>query len=548
MSDKVLQLLQKAETLKSSRLNFETEWQNVSEIFRPTKANVTVSRTPGEKEHIRRLYESFPITAVSTLKSIIIGVFFNRSIKPIALSSGVEEINEDPEVAEWLTDFSDMMLKQMFDPKSCFEQALSEAVQDDIVFGTIATQIEEGSSHPVKYYSLPIENFCIAESKEGDVDYVVLMVKKTARQIMQEWGGRVSLDESIIVAAKEQPFKEFPLQLHILPREERDFDKIDISNKPIAGYWIDQTNKVILEELGWDSMPIAVGRAEKATGEIYGTSRAMMALADARQLNDMSKQINEITEIAAKPPLNVNADFNKRINLTAGALNYPDQKSLRSGAPALEQIITTGSIPLNYELLDRKEQRIRETFFLDKLKIFDDPNATATQVIELRAESFRIMGDFITGLISYMDKVLNATFDILFRRVYDLNNNLVQGNGLFDKEIPTLLRNNPSLKVEYINPIAQSQKITESQAIDKWLTDVINLAQVNQDVLDLINFDEVIRKKRQILNIDPELIMSKGRVSQIRGARQEQQESQENMMETQALAETAAKAKQGGLI
>ena len=68
MTDKVMELLQRAETLKSERFNWDTEYQDVADIFRPVKADVTVTRTKGQKEHIRRLFESFPITAVSTLK------------------------------------------------------------------------------------------------------------------------------------------------------------------------------------------------------------------------------------------------------------------------------------------------------------------------------------------------------------------------------------------------------------------------------------------------------------------------------------------------
>lgn len=234
MTEKVKELLQKAQSLKSSRFNFETEWQEVSEIFRPIKSNITVTRTNGEKEHIRRLYESFPITAVSTLKSIVIGVFFNRSIKPFSLISPKEDVNEDQEVSEWLTDYRDFILRMMFDPKSGFERALSEAVQDDIVFGTMATNIEKGKEFALKYHTLAIENFCIAENKDGDVDYVVLSTKKTARQIIQEWGNKegVNINQVILEAADKEPFKEFDLQLHIMPREERDKDKIDRLKKP----------------------------------------------------------------------------------------------------------------------------------------------------------------------------------------------------------------------------------------------------------------------------------------------------------------------------
>lgn len=546
----VQELIKKAQTLRSDRSNFETEWQGVTEIFRPTKSSITVTRSAGEKEHIRRLFESFPITAVSTLKSIIIGVFFNRSIRPISLVSSSEEANEDKEVGEFLIDFTDMILKQMFDPKSGFERALSEAVQDDISVGTVATFIEQTPKFPLKYHTLGIRDFCIAESNDGDVDYIVITTKKTARQIVQMGQGKdnFSIHESISQAAEKTPFQEFELQLHIMPREERDKEKIDRVNKPIAGYWIDVKNKVMMEETGWNTMPVAIGRSEKATDEIYGTSRAMIALADARQLNDMSRQINELTELASKPPLSVNANFNRRINLTPGALNYTDQKSLRAGASAVEQMITTGNVPLNIDLLNRKEERIRETFFLDKLKIFDDPNATATQVMELRAESFRIMGDFITGLIDYMDQVLNRTFELLFSQIYDANNQLIPGNGLFNKEIPKLLQENPDLKIEYVNPITQSQKITESTAIDKWLSDVANIAQFKPEVLDLIDADEIIRKKRQILNIDPELVFSKGQVIKARQARQQQQQDQQDLSDAQQMGDVAVKAKQAELM
>lgn len=547
---KVKELLRKAETLKSRRANFETEWQNVADIFRPIKADITVSRTPGDKTHIKRLYESFPIVAVGTLKSIVIGVFFNRSIKPIKIVSPDEEINNDSEVSKWLSDFTDMMLGKMFNPLSGFERAFSEAVSDDISFGTMSTFVEKSDKFILKYHTLNIKDFLIAESRDGDVDYVVIRSKKTARQIIQEWGnGKGNINNNIIKAAEKDPFKEFDIQLHIFPREERDKAKIDLLNKPIAGIWIDETHGNIIQEIGWDTMPVAVGRSEKSSNEVYGTSRAMMALADARQLNQMSKDSNLARELALRPPLAINANFNKRINLSPTALNYPDQKALASGRPAVEQMITVGNIGAVDTEMARKEQNIREAFFLDKLKIFDNPNATATQVLELRAESFRIMGDFILSLIDYMDQLLNTTFDTLFREVYDVNNNFaLLPNNLFQQELPEALRENPDLKVNYINPITQSQQLTESSTIDKFITDIANAAQLDPEVLDLVNMDEAVRKKRQILNIDPDIIRSKLDVQRIRLGRKQQVAQEQEAQDAERVVAGAAQAKQAGLI
>lgn len=546
------ELLQKAQTLSAERANFETEWQNVADIFRPVKSNITVDKSKGDKENITRLYESAPINFVHQLKSIIIGVFFNRSIKPISITAVTEEVNEDQEVKDWITEFTDMVLRVMFNPKSGFERALSEAVADDIVFGTIATFIEEGKKFPVKYHTLNIKNFLIAENDEGEADYVIIKHKMTARQIISKWENKdANIHEKILQAYEKNPFQEFDLQLHIFPRKERDKSKIDILNKEIVGFWVDEKHQTIIQEIGWDSMPVAIGRSEKSTNEVYGTSRAMIGLPDARQINEMSRQYNEATEKALNPPLSLNATNIKRVNLRPGALNRFEQKSLPVGRAAIEQILTIGNIPLTQDLITRKEQNIREIFFLDKLKIFDDARATATQILELRAETFRIMGDFIYGIIDYTEQLLTRTFDILFNKIYiknaDGNFELIE-NDLFQKEIPDLLLKNPELKINYQNPITQSQRLNESASIEKLMAGVLNLAQAQPEIIDNIDFDKLVRKSADILGIDPDIIKNPVIVKKEREQRQSQIEQQQAMEQEQMAVETASKAKQSNLI
>lgn len=543
---KIDDLIKQSQSLQAGRSNFENEWQKVADIFRPVRSNITTVRSEGDKSHIHRLFDSYPINALNTLKSIIIGVFFNRSIQPITIISDSEEVNDDQEASEWLTDFTEYLLKEMFNPKTGFERALSEAVSDDIAFGTFATFIERGLNSTLKYHTLHINNFLIAESKDGDVDYVIMKSKKTTRQILQEWGENGNIHENILKTAEKEPFKEWNFELHIMPRKERDEKKIDKLNKKIAGYWIDVDNKRIVEETGWDSMPVAVGRSEKASNELYGTSRAMMAMASAYQSNEMWRQLNEATELALRPPLNVNANYAKRINLKAGALNYPELKAGNTRA-AIEPINVVGSIAANKDLILELKQTINDIFFIDKLKIFDNPNATATQVLELRAEGFRIMGDFVTGLIEYMDAILQRSFDLLFNANYDENGNLFP-DAKFKKPLPKLLLQNPDLKIEYINPIAQSQKLNESSTIDKWLQDIANIAQFKPEALDLLNVDEVIRNKRQIFNIDPELINSKAKVEETRQQRAQQQQQQMELMQEEQAVNIASQAKKSNLI
>jgi len=261
----------------------------------------------------------------------------------------------------------------------------------------------------------------------------------------------------------------------------------------------------------------------------------------------MWRDLNEATGQALRPALNVNANYNQRVNLRQGALNYPDQKVLANNRQAVEQIVNIGSIAAGKDLIMLLREVVDFLFFLDKLKVLDDPRATLGQVMELRAESFRIMGDFIDGLVGYVDQVLDRTFNLLFNQIY-VNNELIPGNPLFDKPIPDILIQNPELKVEYINPITQSQRIGELTALNTLLADIGNMAEIAPQVLDLVDIDKAVRMKADILNVDPEILLSKVKVQQIRKAREGQQAQQAQMDTEQQAVDTASTAKQAELI
>lgn len=546
MSELVNDLLKKAEQLKTDRSNFETEWQDCADIFLPIRSDIIVSRTKGDKSDYRRLFESFPILAVETLASILDGTLTNRSSKWFSLSSLKEEINEDKAASSWFSDATDIMFATMYDPKSNFEKSLLEGYRDGITFGTMATQAELGKNAVLNYITKSIKSYYIAENDQGQVDYVILKFKLTARQAMQKWPD--NLHKNIIEASEKSPFKEFEFQQHIFPRRKRDLNKVDVLNKKLASYYIDETHKVIVEETGFDVMPIATGRTEKATDEVYGTSRCMIALADARQLNSMSRQLSEATELAIKPPLNINATFPKRLNLSPGALNFAEQIQLATGRSTVEQLLTIGNIPLTIDHIIRKEEKIREIFFLDKLKIIDNPNATATQVLELRAQSFRIMSSLASSIQSeYLENILNITFDLLFQKSFDPDTFEPLPGGVLPP-LPDILKQPQKLRIIFNNPISQAQQATQLNAIDVLVSSVAEMAQIDPNVLDVINFDEVARKKRQVLNVDPDLMHSEEEVQEMREKRAEQAQEEQEAQQAQQAVDTAAQARNAQFI
>lgn len=551
--EKINGLLKRSEQLEACKQNFLSVAQEIADYFRPIRSDMIGTKIEGDKNQFSRIQDSFPILAAETLASIFNGVITNRSVKWFNLSTINQELTEDNEVSEWLTEATEIMWNKLYNPLSNFEQAHQESLKDLVTFGSIATKIEEGKGFILNYLPLHFKNFLIAENDEGKVDTIVLKSTMEAKQIVSKWDNIGEIHETIREAFEKDPYKKFDIQLHIYPRQNRDKAKIDKLNKAYEGVWVDVKNKVIIEEIGWDVMPIAIGRSEKAIGEVYGTSRAMMALPDAKQLNLIWKQYVDSVELVLRPPLTLNADFEGRINLSPGALNKAKQNASYAGRAAIEPILTVGNINGTLDLVQEKVARLREIFFLDKLKIMDNPNATATQVMELRAESFRIMSSIATSMQEYLDGLLARTFDILFRKSFAVND-LDGGQSSFTPlpdaifpELPDKLKEAPDLKVNFINPINQAQQITELNSIDVLIQTTLTLAQASPGVMDVVNFDNVLRKKTSILNIDPELVNDKESVDQMRQARQEAQQKQQDLEQAQLQSSAAKNYKDAGV-
>jgi len=263
--EKIDGLLKRADQLESDKSNFLNIAQEVANYFRPIRSDMTSTKIEGDKEQFSRIQDSFPILAAETLASIFNGVITNRSVKWFNLSTIDQELSENNEVSKWLTKATEIMWNKLYSPLSNFEQAHQESLKDLVTFGSIGTKIEEGKDFILNFLPLHFKNFLIAENDEGKVDTIILKSVMEAKQIVSKWDNVGEIHETIRQAAEKDPHKKFNIQLHIYPRHERDKSKIDLLNKAFAGVWIDTTNKVAIQEVGWDVLPIAIGNTSQPT-------------------------------------------------------------------------------------------------------------------------------------------------------------------------------------------------------------------------------------------------------------------------------------------
>ena len=534
----IKEIIKKSESLKANRTNWVTNWQHLAEIFDPQNATFKQERAKGDKKKVTDIYESQPMLSANTLKSIVVSLFFNRNINPIQFTAIDKEVAKKDDVKKWIESFTDTILSEMFKSKSNFEISFSQAILDLIIYGTSGTFIQEGKKATLNYKTISVKNFLISEDSEGFIDCVILSYKMTKKQLLDKWGNDKDAKLTDKIRNEKDDNKEFDIELIIYPRESYDEKKLDQLNMTIAGKWYEVDKQSEIKEIGFSQFPFAVARSEKATQELYGTSRGLLALADSLQVQEVSKQHNNLVEKKASPPLVVDGEaFDDPINLRAAAVNYVKPNVGIARSP-VEPLVVVGDIREDENLMSRKFNTIEKVFFLDKLKIFDDPRATATQVLELRAESYRIMGEFAVGIMQFTEDLLNSTFDIIFKRVYDENGQLIVGNGLFNKELPEEIKGK-ELKVIYNNPVTQSQKMNQASMIEKFIGNVSNLAQVQPQVLDLIDFDKITKKYGDILDIDAHLYKNENEVKQVRDERAKQQKQMQSLEQGKMMGEIA---------
>ena len=555
MADKEIEELEYLyNDLAGLRKNFETEWQNTAKYFRPIKTDITSEKTPGDKKDMFVSNDSTAVVALENFASILNGTLTNKATPWFTLKIDDEELKDNDQVAEYLKTVADKMWNIIYDTKGNFENAHYENLKDFGTFGTIAMKIEEGKTSLINFKAIHIKNILISENEEGKVDTCILLMKMSAKDIVKKFEGG-NVDEIIKKTSVEKPNTSFDIRLYVMPRDERDKNKIDVLNKPFKGIWYDPTHKKIIMETGFDSYPIATGRSAKGINEAYGTGQAMYALADARTLNRMWYDYFFSVQRVNRPAWIANAQFEKQLDLQPDAINYT--KSAVANGRALEAINNNIAINPLENLIAQKQEAIRKIFFLDKLSVLDDPRATATQILELRAESYRIMGSIASSLQQYLEAILDRVYDILFKLSYAQDGNFTLLPDAPFPEMPDIMMGTideitgkktfPKMKIEFINPINQANQLGKNNSVDVFLMSIMNLAQANPSILDTVDFDAIARYKADILQIDPNLIKNSDKVEEERNARQQQMAQQQEMVNANTEANTLATMKQAGI-
>ena len=507
-------LLKRYDRLKSDRTNWDTMWEELATFLMPGKIDFITTSTRGTKR-AAEVYDSTGIHALQILSASLHGSLTSPSTKWFGLRFREDELNEDKEAKDWLEKCSKGIFQEF--GKSNFSTEVAESYQDLVGFGTSCLQFDVKTKNAqfdgFNFRACHLSEIVIAESEEGRVDTIFRKLKLTARQAYQKFGKDAG--DKAMKALEKDPDQVFEYVQAVFPRELQGEPAMVAPphQRAWACYFISVADKKICKESGYYELPFMVPRWAKTTGDMYGFGPGCIARADVKTLNSARKLAMRAWEKSIDPPLKAmqNGILGK-IDLRPSTVTYVrDMQSL-------EPIVNATNWNADQLMLTDVRASVRRIFFSDQLELNEGPQMTATEV-QVRYELMqRLLGPTLGRLQSeFLNPIVERAFYSMLR-----------GNAL--PPMPEVLQEvGGDLDIEYVGPLARSQKMDEVTSIQRAIDGIMQLAQVNPEVLDIVDVDKAGRTISDRLGAPADMLRGAEQVGELRQSRQQQQQAQAEM-------------------
>ena len=161
---------------------------------------------------------------------------------------------------------------------------------------------------------------------------------------------------------------------------------------------------------------------------------------------------------------------------------------------------------------------------------------TAREVLERTQEKMNILGPVVQRMqFEFLGRIIERVYNILDRaRMFPEPE---------DEETQELLRNQ-ELKIEYISPLAQAQKMSGLVNIEQAVAFVAQIAQFNQAALDKVDWNETINRYFDMLGAPAAMKRTDDEYLAIQQKKEEEMQKMQQMQQAAQMAEIAAPAAQ----
>ena len=519
------------EQLKAERNSFDPHWKELSEFISPrTSRFFSDSNSDKGGKKNQKIINNTATLAARTLNSGMMSGLTSPSRPWFKLTVSDPQMMEYGPVKSWLW-ICEQVMRDVF-AKSNLYNTLQKVYESLGIYGTAALGVFEDDERGIYCHAFAVGSYYLATSSKGQVDTFYREFRMTVRQLVQEFGLE-TVSDAVKALDENNALEQWRDVLHVIePNDERKAGRRDGKNKLFRSVYFEAgTKDKLLRDSGFDDFPVMAPRWDLTCDEdVYGSSPGMEALGDIRVLQKYEERKYDLVAKGANPPLMApeSLRLSGGVNALPGEITYINRAEGMAGIMPM-YVPDPNWISIISADIVQHEQRIDQTFYKDIFMMLANDmrsNVTATEINERREEKMLMLGPVVERLENeLLTPLVERTFNILFKqkRLPDPPED-IQGE---------------SMKVEYISVISQAQKAVATVGIERTISFVGNLAAVNPDVLDKVDFDQAVDEYAMMTGVPPTIIRSDEDVGAIRQQKAEAAQAQQQMAMMQQGVEQA---------
>lgn len=520
------------DSLKTERAPLHAELQDVVDYVRPSAGSfISPNQSPNQpRTSVGKLYDD---TAVNSLHLFASGLM-SMTVRPDELWMNLlapdEALNQRDDVRLWLYQATSAMYSVFNSPKLGFYPSAHTFALEAGSFGTMVTGQFSSPKNFINFNTRFLGECYIGQNMDGEANTVSREFRVPASDFQKRFGSVPEVVQKELGTGRPNTLFDV---VHMVT--ERDInDTVQGSktpgNKPFSHDYFLVQSKETLSKGGHDEFPWQVSRWTQYAGDTYGRGCAIEALPSIRMLNQMSKDNLRVGNIAADPAWQVPDDgFMLPLRTSPRSVNYYRAGDPDSRAYPLRSDFS--GVPFSVELEDRRARMVQRMFYTDLMLSVLNKNKEMTlgEVQQIVEEQSRMMVPYVLRLQKeWLSPMIDRVFAMCYRA------------GIIPPP-PDVLKGR-DLVVEYRSPISQAQKSVYAVRLQRAMSLVTPIAQVDQSVLDNLNLDRTTKwLMADVFGLPASVLNNESEVKQIRTNRAKVSMEESQKQDMMAAADAQAK-------
>ncbi|MFU8927762.1 portal protein [Acinetobacter puyangensis] len=450
------------------------------------------------------------------------------------------QLKGDIQVKQWLNSVEDICYAEF--AKSNMYRVVHHVFAQEGAFGTGAALIPEtdprNTDEPLMHLiPLTFGEYAITTDYYNKPDGIYRKFKLTVENIVDQFGID-NVSDSIKSNYENGNYDTEYTVCHAIYKRKNAKGN-GAKNMPYASiYYEEKSTEKVLRESGFERFACVCPRWNVSSSDIYGEGAAGESLGDMRAIQKGHEQIAKGVDYQVSPPLLIPSYLKgmERETLPNGIAYYnpSPMDNAHQVQPMLNVQFDINGVAAQ---IQDARQRVKAAFHTDlflMLDQFEKGKMTATEVAERKNEKMLMLGPVVER---QTDELLRPLVELCVARVL--------------QRYPHLLENAPAvlqgseIKVDFVSILAQAQKAAGSASLERAVSVIGSVAQIDQTVLDKFDTDAFIDEYADTNGFPAVIFRTEKQVQQIRAQRaqaQQQAQAEQQAMQQAAIQQQQAQA------